>query len=83
MSMMGHSRPSHSAPVSANVRCYSNSGHSRHESELAGALEAIEKVERALSNAIADGIKPELRKAHWTLLAAVEGVEVRETFGNR
>src|ERR1035437_7353073 len=34
MSLLGHSRPSHSAPDPANVRYASNSDHSKHKSEL-------------------------------------------------
>ena len=33
-SASGHSRPIHSAPLPADVRCASNSDRSRHESEL-------------------------------------------------
>jgi hypothetical protein len=34
MSQMGHSLPIHSTLMANNVRCYSNSDHSRHEAEL-------------------------------------------------
>jgi hypothetical protein len=34
MSALGHSRPSHFVPVLNNVRCASDSDHSRYESEL-------------------------------------------------
>ena len=37
MSALGHSRPRHSAPGPTNVRCYSNSGHTRVRLERAGA----------------------------------------------
>jgi hypothetical protein len=30
MSVLGHSRPNHSAPVPTNVRCYSKSGQMRY-----------------------------------------------------
>jgi hypothetical protein len=34
MSLLGHSRPSHSAPVSTFVRCYSNNGQILRRSEM-------------------------------------------------
>src|SRR5450759_4269831 len=37
---LGHSRPTHSAPVPINVRYASNSDHSRHESELTRSVES-------------------------------------------
>src|SRR5450759_1609399 len=40
MSQLGHSRPSQSAPVPTNVRCYPNSDHSRHGSELTLSVES-------------------------------------------
>lgn len=40
MSALGHSRPSHAAPVPTNVRYASNSNHSKHESKLTRSAEA-------------------------------------------